>query len=82
VVVEIKVDLLLLAQTYHRKREESRDAPSIERATSDPEAARSLRRGHRNLTVFSGALYIRPTSSGSWHKTYNGLCINGEAFQL
>jgi hypothetical protein len=25
-VVEIKVDVRLLAQTYHRKREESRDA--------------------------------------------------------
>ncbi len=26
IVVEIKVDVRLLAQTYHRKREESRDA--------------------------------------------------------
>jgi len=29
VVVEIKVDVRLQPQTYHRKREESRDAPLL-----------------------------------------------------
>jgi hypothetical protein len=67
VVVEIKVDFWLQAQTYHRSREESREAPLwVDKLRAAANRFRAWR--HNGLTAFSTAIYIRLPVKMAWKK--------------